>query len=105
MAHVRMEEVLTAIEDVDFPADKDELVAAARSHGASPGVLKALRGIPPEEYGNREDIAHSVRLDPDSDLGHSAAQRAEQARLGGKRGQSQHLRDVPRPPVEEELDR
>ncbi|WP_262505175.1 hypothetical protein [Streptomyces sp. TRM68367] len=44
-------------------------------------------------------------MDPDSDLGLTAAQRAEQAREGGRPGQSQHLREVPRTPVQEELDR
>ena len=46
-----------------------------------------------------------MRVAPDSDLDLSPAQRAEQAREGGRPGQSQHLRAVPRPPVEEELDR
>ncbi|MFE1751680.1 hypothetical protein [Streptomyces anandii] len=49
-------------------------------------------------------MARSVRVDPDSDLGLSPAKRAEQAREGGRPGQSQHLREVPKPPVEEELD-
>jgi hypothetical protein len=105
MAHATVDEVLGALEDVDFPADKAQLVEAARSVGASGGVMSALRGIPPEVYTNREDIVRSIRTDPDSDLGHTAAQRAEQARQGGKPGLSQHLREVPRTPVEEELDR
>lgn len=46
-----------------------------------------------------------MRVDPDSDLGLSPAQRAEQARAGGRPGQSQHLREVPKAPVQEELDR
>ncbi|MGP4001595.1 hypothetical protein [Streptomyces sp. 8N706] len=29
----------------------------------------------------------------------------DRARKGGRPGQSQHLRDVPKPPVEEELDK
>ncbi|MEU3342369.1 hypothetical protein [Streptomyces sp. NPDC006668] len=49
-------------------------------------------------------MARSVRVDPASDLGLSPAQRAEQARKGGRPGQSQHLRDAPKPPVQEELD-
>ncbi|MEU5310456.1 hypothetical protein [Streptomyces sp. NPDC021562] len=43
-------------------------------------------------------------MDPSSDLGPSPAQCAEKAREGGRPGQSQHLRDVPKPPIEEELD-
>lgn len=104
MAQINVEDVLGAIKDAGFPAGKDELVEAARASGAPEGVVKALRGIPPEQYTNRQDVARSVRLEPDSDLGLSPAQRAEQAREGGKPGQSQHLREVPKPPVEEELD-
>jgi hypothetical protein len=96
-------DVVEAIKDVDFPAGKDRLIEAASRSGA-PDVVKALRGIPAEQYANREEVARSVRVDPDSDLGLSPAQRAEQAREGGRPGQSQHLREVPKPPVEEELD-
>jgi hypothetical protein len=67
-------------------------------------VVKALRAIPSDEYGNRDEVARSVRVDPPSDLDLSAAQRAERARRGGRPGQSQHLRDVPKPPVQDELD-
>jgi hypothetical protein len=105
MAHTSVPEVLGALKDVDFPADKDELVTAARSAGAPEEVVKALRGIPPERYASREEVARSVRVDPDSDLDHNATQRAEQARDGGKPGLSQHLREEPRTPIQEELDR
>ncbi|MFF8594164.1 DUF2795 domain-containing protein [Streptomyces sp. NPDC015220] len=97
-------DVVKAIKDVDFPAGKDDLIEAAGRSGAAPEVVKALRGIPPEQYANREEVARSVRVDPASDLGTSAAQRAEQAREGGRRGQSQHLREVPKPPVQDELE-
>lgn len=105
MADTNVNEVLGALKDVHFPAGKEDLVEAAKRSGASGEVVQALRGIPPEEYANKEDVAHSVRVDPASDLGLSKAQRAEQARAGGKPGLSQHLREVPKPPVEEELDR
>ncbi|MGN9790647.1 hypothetical protein ACTMTU_06020 [Streptomyces sp. OZ13] len=50
-------------------------------------------------------MARSVRTDPDSDLGHNASQKAEQARKGGKPGLSEHLRDASKTPIQEELDR
>lgn len=105
MAQTTVREVLGALSDVDFPADKDDLLRAARDAGASHEVITALRGIPPEEYTNRRDVARSVRVDPAADLDYSRAQRAEQARQGGRHGQSQHLRRAAKPPVEEELDR
>jgi cation diffusion facilitator CzcD-associated flavoprotein CzcO len=105
MAHTSVPEVLDALKDVTYPAGKDELVTAAREAGASDEVVKALRGIPAEEYAGREEVARSVRVDPDSDLGHTAAQQAEQARRGGKPGLSQHLREEPKTPIQEEFDR
>lgn len=105
MVHATVDDVLGALQNVDFPADKTQLLEAARSAGASGEVMSALRGIPPETYTNRDDIVRSVRTDPDSDLGNSPAQRGEQARQGGKPGLSQHLREVPKSPIEEELDR
>ncbi|AEM86735.1 DUF2795 domain-containing protein [Streptomyces violaceusniger] len=105
MSDTDVNKVLDAVRDVDFPAGKDELLDAARRADAPEGVVKALRGIPPEEYQNREEVARSVRVPPDSDLGHSPGQRGEQARRGGRPGQSQYLRDVPKPPVEEEQER
>ncbi|MFB8774204.1 DUF2795 domain-containing protein [Streptomyces broussonetiae] len=97
-------DVVKAVRDADFPAGKDELVDAAKRAGASQDVVAALRGMPRESYANREEVARSVRVDPDSDLGLSEAQRAEQAREGGRPGQSQHLREVPKPPVQDELE-
>ncbi|ARQ69561.1 DUF2795 domain-containing protein [Streptomyces marincola] len=105
MAATDANEILHAVKDVDFPAGKDELVLAAKRAGASEPAVKALRGIPPESYANRGEVVSSVRLPGDAGLGLSAAQRAEQARKGGRPGQAERLRDAPKPPVAEELDR
>lgn len=106
MAHrTRARDVVSAVKDVVFPAGEDDLVQAAGRSGASPDVVEALRGVPAEQYADREEAARSVCVDPDSDLGLSSAQRAEQARAGGGQGQSPHPRDVPKPPVEDELGR
>jgi hypothetical protein len=104
-AHTSVPEVLAALKDVDYPAGKDRLISAAREAGASEEVAKALRGLPAEQYTGPEDVARSVRADADSDLGHTAAQRAQQARTGGKPGLSQHLREEPKTPIHEEFDR
>ncbi|MDT0345043.1 DUF2795 domain-containing protein [Streptomyces litchfieldiae] len=105
MAPTDVNEILHAVKDVDFPADRDELVQEAKRAGASEPAVKALRGIPPESYANRAEVARSVRLPADADMDLSPAQRAQQARKGGRRGQAERLRDVRKPPVDEELDR
>lgn len=107
----RTDRLRDALADVDFPADKDELIRAAQAAGASDSLLKALRAIPPVEYANRSEVERSVPADPAAGAGLSPAQRAEQAREQRHHGGqhlSQYMRDVPKPAVEEaeeELDR
>jgi hypothetical protein len=97
--------VLRAITDASFPAGKEELLRVAQAGNAPPEVIQALQEIPAEQYENKHEVAQSVRTEADSDLQHSAAQHAKQAAQGGKPGLSEKLRDAPKPPVEEELDR
>ncbi|CAM5557942.1 MULTISPECIES: DUF2795 domain-containing protein [Streptomyces] len=104
-AHTTLDEIFEAIDAVDFPAGKETLVETARRAGASGEVVVALQEIPAEQYGSRQDIARSVRLDPDSDMHRTPGEKGAQARQGGKPGLSQHLRDAPKPPVDEELER
>jgi hypothetical protein len=102
------EEVLHALKSVDYPATKDQLLRAAQAAGASEEVIRALRAIPPVEYTGREELARSVPTDPAEDRNLSPAQRAEAARLARLRAKthlSQYMLDVPKPPIEDELDR
>ena len=108
MARVTSDQVVRYLGDVDFPAGKEDLLRAADDAGAPPEVLKALRAIPPVEYANRAEVARSVPTDPGADLHPSAAQRAEQARERRHRGPrpvSEYELEVPKPPIEDELDR
>jgi hypothetical protein len=95
-----------ALRDVDYPAGKEELLQAAGAADAPEDVIRALRAIPPEVYRNREEVARSIPGDPAEELGVTPAQRAEQARERRRHGGehlSQYLREVPKPPLEEEL--
>ncbi|MFE5191647.1 DUF2795 domain-containing protein [Streptomyces sp. NPDC056628] len=47
--------MLDALQDVDFPAGKEELVKAATNAGTPEEMVKALHAIPSVEYGNRDD--------------------------------------------------
>jgi hypothetical protein len=53
-------DVMAALEDVDYPAGKDDLLAAAERHGADDGVLRALRSLPLADYLSRADLMKSV---------------------------------------------
>lgn len=52
---------------MSFPADKDQVVRQAESKHADPGLLDALRQLPPGVYNNVGDIAE--RLSGSSALG------------------------------------
>ena len=96
-----------ALRDVDYSAGKEELIRAAEAAGTPEDVMRALRAIPPEVYRNRAEVARSIPADPAEELEVTPAQRAEQARERRRHGGehlSQYLREVPKPPVEEELD-
>jgi hypothetical protein len=84
--------VLDYLADVDYPADKDTLLAAAERAGAPDEVLKAIRAIPPVDYRSRAEVARSVRVDPAP--GRSPAQKAKQARADAPPRLAEHMRDT-----------
>jgi hypothetical protein len=61
---VTPDEVRRYLGDVDFPADKDTLVAAVERAGAPDQVVKAVRAIPPVDYGGKDEVVRSVPVDP-----------------------------------------
>jgi hypothetical protein len=51
-----------ALKQVDFPAQKDELLRSAEGLGADEEILQALRSLPPEvQYENKDEVVRSVR--------------------------------------------
>jgi Protein of unknown function (DUF2795) len=87
------DQVLDYLADVDYPADKDTLLAAAERRGAPETVIRGLRAIPPVDYRSRDEVVRSVRLDPAA--GRPAHLAAEQARIRTHPGIAEHMRDVP----------
>jgi hypothetical protein len=85
------DQVLRYLEDVDHPADKDTLVAAAERAGAPEAVVRGLRAIPPVEYRNRTEVTRSVPVDPGA--GRSASQAAAQARTRAPSRVAEHMRE------------
>ena len=60
-------EVQELLQDVDFPADKESLVAHAESRGGAHDsqAVKALRAMPLGTYQNISEVRSSVGLTPD----------------------------------------
>jgi len=50
-----------ALTDVDYPASKDDLLAAAtRNAPGDEDVAKVLRSLPPETYANGDEVIRSA---------------------------------------------
>jgi hypothetical protein len=59
---VSAQDVLAHLGEVDYPADKDALLAAAERHGAPDEVLRALRTVPPGiDYAHADEVVRSLR--------------------------------------------
>jgi Protein of unknown function (DUF2795) len=59
---VPAQDVLAHLGEVDYPADKDALLAAAQRHGAPEEVLRALRTVPPGiDYAHADEVVRSLR--------------------------------------------
>jgi hypothetical protein len=55
-------EIAKHLGTVDFPATRDEIVQEAERQGAPEDVLKALRGMPPVDYGSRAEVLRSAAV-------------------------------------------
>ena len=86
--------IRAALSDVDYPADKQTIVARASANGADEATLKALRALPLADYDNIGEVIRSADLDPAAAEGQSAPDASAQARSGGHPGIAQHERDV-----------
>lgn len=54
------------LSDVDFPANKQDLLDAAGRNGCDDETVHALRAIPPETYTNVAQVAASVTIADDT---------------------------------------
>lgn len=89
------------LDDLDFPASKQEIVDHAERRGSGTGGEKALAALPLGEYGNLDEVLRSVPLDPAPDR--SASERDRQRLHHRKPGLAEHMRETAPPPIEEEL--
>lgn len=60
MANVSPAETQEALAGVDYPADKQQLIDIARDNSASDEVLRALEGMPDQEYGSPTDVTSAL---------------------------------------------
>lgn len=99
MVATDVERVHRALSEVDFPAEKTDLVRHATESGADDDTVRALNAIPPVEYANVQEVVQSVTLEDDR----SAAQKAAQHRDHAHPTVTERERAVPPNPIVEEL--
>jgi hypothetical protein len=63
-AYTTRERLRACLNEIDFPAGKDELVYAAQELGDEI-TARALRAIPPVDYANLAEVVASVRFEDD----------------------------------------
>ncbi|WP_022871235.1 DUF2795 domain-containing protein [Yaniella halotolerans] len=56
-----------ALQGMDFPATKDNLIEYAESRGADQKSLQALRTLPEKEFGNMDEVIDAVPQEPEGD--------------------------------------
>ncbi len=83
-------DVLRYLTSMDFPAGKEAILSEAERSGAPPEVLRALRALPPVDYGNTGEVIRSARteLAPEA----SPADLAARARDRKRQQVARHLR-------------
>jgi Protein of unknown function (DUF2795) len=99
MAATDVERLRRALSDVDFPADKTDLVRSADQAGADDETVRALKAVPPVTYANFQELLQAVPLQQDRSRSDQAARR----RMHTKPGLSQYDKDVPGHPIADEV--
>ena len=85
--------------DVDFPAEKTDLVRSADQAGADDDTVRALKAVPPVTYSSFNELLRAVPLQQDR----SPADEAAQRRMHKKPGLSQYDKDIPGHPIADEV--
>lgn len=56
-----------ALQGLEFPADREQLVDFATDRAADAETLAALRGIPAGQYANKAQVLDAVPQEPEGD--------------------------------------
>ena len=102
VASTTVNQLRQCLNDVDFPATKQDLLAAADRHGCDDETIRALRAIPPETYNNVAQVTSSVTIADDQGIGE--ADKAAARRSHTKPGLAETAKDIPtQSPIVDEL--
>jgi len=78
------------LDDMDFPASKEELVAHASGHT---NVIRLLRALPLGTYDNVEQVGRSIRINASASEGQTESEKAAKVRSPHSHRIAEHMRD------------
>jgi hypothetical protein len=96
------DEIKAVLNDLDFPASKEDIVEHARHRaGADSAAERALKALPVADYASLREVLRSVPTAPAPER--TESERQSQHRQHRHTGLAEHMRDAELPVVEEEL--
>ncbi|MBX6750220.1 MAG: DUF2795 domain-containing protein [Micromonosporaceae bacterium] len=88
------DEARQALDDMDFPASKEEVVAHAAGRGERDDVVRMLQALPQGTYDNIEHVRRAVRISPSASEGQGVSQKAAKVRSPHSHRIAEHMRDT-----------
>lgn len=88
------DEAEKALNDIDFPASKEAVVAHAAGRTARDDVARLLQGLPVGDYENIEQVRRSVRINASASEGQTTSDKASKVRSPHSHRIAEHLRDT-----------
>jgi hypothetical protein len=83
-----------ALDDMDFPASKEAVVAHAAGRSGRDDVVRLLQGLPQGTYDNVEQVRRSVRINAAASEGQRQSDKAAKVRSPHSHRIAEHLRDT-----------
>jgi len=78
------------LDDMDFPASKEELVAHAAGHT---NVIRLFQALPLGTYDNVEQVGRSIRINASASEGQTESEKAAKVRSPHSHRIAEHMRD------------
>lgn len=104
MSAVQPEQVRAALDGLNYPASKDDVVAHVTRQETDESVLRLLRALPVAIYDNRGDVMAAVPFDQGAvGEGQDTEDRMNERRHHTHSGLAEHEKQVPQSPIEEGL--
>jgi hypothetical protein len=88
------DEARRALNDMDFPASKEQVVAHAAGRSGRDDVVRMLQGLPQGTYDNIEQVRRSIRINPAAAEGQGVSQKAAKVRSPHSHRIAEHMRDT-----------